>query len=198
MTRWNQSIAWGSDLFPSSITWPIHLTSFFLNRRFSLLYDRKFFFSETKSHAYLEWDSTNSYHPNQLNQEKREKSHVKINSKIWPAFIYEERTITITIFVPVFWNKASSPVPTSFFSPTLNWTTFFSSFLLYRAFLAKERNLMHRNILLRVSYLLQRAATHLLRTHFQRHIFHDRERYNQITSLERNKSSRCYVSARGD
>ena len=37
-----------------------------------------------------------------------------------------------------------------------------SSFLLYRAFLAKERNLMHRNILLRVSYLLQRAATHLL------------------------------------
>ena len=39
----------------------------------------------------------------------------------------------------------------------------FSSFLLYRAFLAKERNLMHRNILLRVSYLLQRAATHLLR-----------------------------------
>ena len=38
-----------------------------------------------------------------------------------------------------------------------------SSFLLYRAFLAKERNLMHRNILLRVSYLLQRAATHLLR-----------------------------------
>ena len=73
-----------------------------------------------------------------------------------------------------------------------------SSFLLYLAFLAKERNPMHRNILLRVSYLLQRAATHLLRTHFQRHIFHDRERYNQITSLERNKSSRCYVSARGD
>ena len=36
-------------------------------------------------------------------------------------------------------------------------------FLLYRAFLAKERNLMHRNILLRVRYLLQRAATHLLR-----------------------------------
>ena len=67
------------------------------------------------------------------------------------------------IFVPVFWNKASSPVPTSFFSPTLNWTTFFSSFLLYRAFLAKERNLMHRNILLRISYLLQRSATHLLR-----------------------------------
>ena len=57
---------------------------------------------------------------------------------------------------------------------------------------------MHRNILLRVSYLLQHAATHLLRTHFQRHIFHDRERYNQITSLERNKSSRCYDSARGD
>ena len=38
-----------------------------------------------------------------------------------------------------------------------------SSFLLYLAFLAKERNPMHRNILLRVSYLLQRAATHLLR-----------------------------------
>ena len=36
-----------------------------------------------------------------------------------------------------------------------------SSFLLYPAFLAKERNLMHRYILLRVSYLLQRAATHL-------------------------------------
>ena len=38
-----------------------------------------------------------------------------------------------------------------------------SSFLLYRAFLAKERNPMHRNIPLRASYLLQRAATHLLR-----------------------------------
>ena len=39
-----------------------------------------------------------------------------------------------------------------------------SSFLLYRAFLSEERNLMHRNIILRVdSYLLQRAATHLLR-----------------------------------
>ena len=38
-----------------------------------------------------------------------------------------------------------------------------SSFLLYRAFLAKEWNLMHRNILLRVSYLLQRAAIYLLR-----------------------------------
>ena len=38
-----------------------------------------------------------------------------------------------------------------------------SSFPLYRALLAKERNPMHRNILLRVSYLLQRAATHLLR-----------------------------------
>ena len=38
-----------------------------------------------------------------------------------------------------------------------------SSFLLYWAFLAKEWNLMHRNILLRVRYLLQRAATHLLR-----------------------------------
>ena len=38
-----------------------------------------------------------------------------------------------------------------------------SSFLLYWAFLAKEWNLMHRNILLRVSYLLQRAATYLLR-----------------------------------
>ena len=38
-----------------------------------------------------------------------------------------------------------------------------SSFLLYLAFLAKERNLMHRNLPLRVSYLLQRAATHLLR-----------------------------------
>ena len=127
MTRWNQSIAWGSDLFPSSITWPIYLTSFFLNRRFSLLYDRKFFFSETKSHAYLEWDSTNSYHPNQLNQEKREKSHVKINSKIWPAFIYEERTITITIFVPVFWNTERLPR----YPPTRNWTTsyFFSSLL---------------------------------------------------------------------
>ena len=37
------------------------------------------------------------------------------------------------------------------------------SFLLYRAFLSKERNLMHRNILLRVSYLLQRVATYLLR-----------------------------------
>ena len=35
--------------------------------------------------------------------------------------------------------------------------------LLYRAFLAKELSLMHWNILLRVSYLLQRAATHLLR-----------------------------------
>ena len=38
-----------------------------------------------------------------------------------------------------------------------------SSFLLYWAFLAKEWNLMHRNILLRVRYLLQRAATYLLR-----------------------------------
>ena len=38
-----------------------------------------------------------------------------------------------------------------------------SSFLLYWAFLAKEWNLMHQNILLRVSYLLQRAATYLLR-----------------------------------
>ena len=37
------------------------------------------------------------------------------------------------------------------------------SFLLYRAFLTKEWNLMHRYILLRVSYLLQRAATYLLR-----------------------------------
>ena len=46
-----------------------------------------------------------------------------------------------------------------------------SAFLLYRAFLAKERNLMHRNILLRVSYLLQHAATHLLSTDFQRYIF---------------------------
>ena len=38
-----------------------------------------------------------------------------------------------------------------------------SSFPLYRALLAKERNPMHRNILLRVSYLLQRAVTLLLR-----------------------------------
>ena len=58
-----------------------------------------------------------------------------------------------------------------------------SSLLLYRAFLAKEGNLMHRNILLRVIYLLHRAATHLSG------IFHDRERYNQITWLERNKGS---------
>ena len=36
-----------------------------------------------------------------------------------------------------------------------------SSFLVHRAFLTNERNLMYRNILLRVSYLLQRAATHL-------------------------------------
>ena len=33
-------------------------------------------------------------HPNQLNQEKKEKGHVKINSK---TFIYEERKIPITI-----------------------------------------------------------------------------------------------------
>ena len=43
------------------------------------------------SHAYLEWDSTNSYHLNQLNKEKRENKAVQINSKIWPAFICMKR-----------------------------------------------------------------------------------------------------------
>ena len=58
-----------------------------------------------------------------------------------------------------------------------------SSFLLYRAFLAKERNPMHRNIPLRASYLLQRAATHLLRI-FKGTFF---TISSQITWLERNK-----------
>ena len=83
-----------------------------------------------------------------------------------------------------------------FFSATRNWTTSFF-FFVYRAFLAKERNLMHRNIFLRVSYLLQRAATHLLRI-FKGTFFTIEEDTTVITWLERNKSSWSYVTARGD
>ena len=55
-----------------------------------------------ESHSYLELHSTNSYPRNQLNQGKREKKHVQINSKIWPAFIYtEEKKITITIRIQI-------------------------------------------------------------------------------------------------
>ena len=50
-----------------------------------------FFSTKTESHAYLERDSKTSYPRNQLNQEKREKKHVQINSKIWPAFVYMNR-----------------------------------------------------------------------------------------------------------
>ena len=47
------------------------------------------------------------------------------------------------------WNETSSPVPTSFSSPTPDESDPpLSSFPLYRAFLAKEQNLMHLNILL--------------------------------------------------
>ena len=134
--------------------------------------------------------------------------HVQINSKIWPVFRWCRReennnnnshpNLNICIAIPIFWNKTSSPAPTSCTSPARNWSTsfFFSSL----PGLSRQRMepliLCHRNILLRVNYgtLLQRASTHLTGI-FSRFIFHYRERYNQIIWLERNKSSWTYVTA---
>ena len=91
---------------------------------------------------------------------------------------------TCIIIVPVFWNKTSSSLPTSFSSPSQNWTTsfFFSSL----SCVPCQRT---------ESYLL---CCNKSLTHFQRYIFHDRERYNQITWLERNKSSWSYFTVKGD
>ena len=106
-----------------------------------------------------------------------------------PAFIYEERKITINrshpklnmyIFLYLYFEiKRLSRYPNLSLQHEIDPPL--SSFLLFRAFLAKERNLMHQNIVLRVSCLLQRAATHLLRIFKGTYSFHDRERYNQIT-----------------
>ena len=63
---------------------------------------------------------------------------MKINSKIWPAFIYEERTITITIFVPAFWNTERLPRYPHLSPLQHEIEPPLSSFLLYWAFLAKE------------------------------------------------------------
>ena len=131
---------------------------------------RMIFFSYTESHEYLEWDSTNSYHPNQLNQEKKENRHVKFQNMACIYMWREENNnnnshpkLNMCIFLYLYfeikrllWYPHISPLQHEIEPPL-------SCSLLYRAFLAKERSLMHWNILLRVSYLLQRAATHLLR-----------------------------------
>ena len=58
---------------------------------------RMIFFSYTESHEYLEWDSTNSYHPNQLNQEKKENRHVKFQNMACIYMWREENNNTVTI-----------------------------------------------------------------------------------------------------
>ena len=101
----------------------------------------------------------------------------------------------IYIDVPVFWNITSSPAPTSSTSPTRYWSTsFFFSSLSGIPRQRMESVYMHRNILLRVSYIAATRCNASIR-HFPRYIFHDRERYNQITWLERNKNSWTYVTA---
>ena len=75
-------------------------------------------------------------------------SHPKLNMCIFLYLYFEIKRLPRYPYLSPFQHKIEPPL---------------SSFRPYRAFLAKERNLMHRNILLRVSYLLQRAATHLLR-----------------------------------
>ena len=72
------------------------LLHFFKPTVFSFIWLEQFFFCQTESHAYLEWDSTNSYPRNQLNQEKREKKHVHFQNMAC-IYICEERKITITI-----------------------------------------------------------------------------------------------------
>ena len=75
-------------------------------------------------------------------------SHPKLNMCIFLYLYFEIKRLPRYPYLSPFQHKIEPPL---------------SSFRPYRAFLAKERNLMHRNILLRVSYLLQRSATHLLR-----------------------------------
>ena len=75
-------------------------------------------------------------------------SHPKLNMCIFLYLYFEIKRLL--------WYPHISPLQHEIEPPL-------SCSLLYRAFLAKERSLMHWNILLRVSYLLQRAATHLLR-----------------------------------
>ena len=75
-------------------------------------------------------------------------SHPKLNMCIFLYLYFEIKRLL--------WYPHISPLQHEIEPPL-------SCSLLYRAFVAKERSLMHWNILLRVSYLLQRAATHLLR-----------------------------------
>ena len=131
---------------------------------------RMIFFSYTESHEYLEWDSTNSYHPNQLNQEKKENRHVKFQNMACIYMWREENNNTVTIRIR---NKTCVYFCTCILKwnifPSIHIFTLLSNTKLNHLFLLFFFNgcsLPKNGILcieIFVSYLLQRAATHLLR-----------------------------------
>ena len=114
------------------------------------------------------------------------------------------------IVVPVFWNKTSSPAPTSFTSPTRNWSTsFFFSSLSGIPCQRMESYICIEIFFLGSATLLQRAATNL--SGIFRGIFSPIEkdttkalglrgiRVHQPTSLlQSNQKSSLLVQPRGD
>ena len=140
---------------------------------------RMIFFSYTESHEYLEWDSTNSYHPNQLNQEKKEKRHVKFQNMACIYMWREENKknnshpkLYMCILLYLYFEMKRLPRYPHLSPFQHEIEPPLSSFLLYLAFLAKERNPMHRNILLIGSATICNVLRHISyafsKVHFSR------------------------------
>ena len=96
--------------------------------------------------------------------------------------------------------KLLTPRITSFSSPTRSWSTSF--FIPSLSGIPRQRTESFASkFFLSVSYFAATSCNTSVR-HFPRYIFQDRGRYNQITWLERNKSSWTYFTApvqlRGD